>query len=138
MKITRVSFLCCQYPLAKPISLSCGVLSSRNFGLVKIETDSGIEGWGETSINFPPWTFKERKATIEDGLAALLINENPLEIGRLWNKMLLGCPQFHSNVVGRCAASGHRRFGYGIVGHRRKRIRAAGECSNGRPVQGSG
>ncbi len=87
MKITRVSFLCCQYPLAKPISLSCGVLSSRNFGLVKIETDSGIEGWGETSINFPPWTFKERKATIEDGLAALLINENPLEIGRLWNKM---------------------------------------------------
>ena len=87
MKITRVEFLLCQYPLADPITMSCGILTRRNFGLIRIQTDTGIDGFGETSVNFPPWSFKERAATIEDGLAGLLIGENPLEIGRLWTKM---------------------------------------------------
>jgi L-alanine-DL-glutamate epimerase-like enolase superfamily enzyme len=87
MKITKVEFLLCQYLLAKPLPMSCGVLTHRNFGLVRVQTDAGIDGVGETSINFPPWVFMERKATIEDGLAGLLIGEDPLEIGRLWNKM---------------------------------------------------
>ncbi len=87
MKISKIEFILCRYPLAKPLPMSCGVLTHRNFGIVRIETDAGIEGIGETSINFPPWIFKERKATIEEGLAGLLIGENPLEIGRLWHKM---------------------------------------------------
>lgn len=87
MKISKIEFTLCQYPLAKPLPMSCGVLTHRNFGIVRILTDAGIEGIGETSINFPPWIYKERKATIEEGLAGLLIGENPLEIGRLWNKM---------------------------------------------------
>ncbi|MEW6265742.1 MAG: mandelate racemase/muconate lactonizing enzyme family protein [Thermodesulfobacteriota bacterium] len=87
MKITKVSFILCQYPLTKPLPLSCGVLTHRNFGLVRIDTDAGLEGWGETSINFPPWIYQERRATLEDGLAGLLIGEDPLEPGRLWHKM---------------------------------------------------
>ena len=94
MKITDVSFQLYQYPLARPLPLACGVLTHRNFGLVRIQTDSGPEGWGETSINFPPWTYKERQATIEDGLASLLIGENPLEIGRLWHKMVASTKGF--------------------------------------------
>jgi L-alanine-DL-glutamate epimerase-like enolase superfamily enzyme len=87
MKISKIEFLLCQYPLAKPIPMSCGVLTCRNFGLIRIQTDAGIDGLGETSINFPPWSFKERKATIDEGLSRLLVGENPLEIGRLWDKM---------------------------------------------------
>ena len=87
MKITKVSFVLCQFPLTHPLPLSCGVLTHRNFGLIRIATDAGIEGWGETSINFPPWIHKERQATIEDGLAGLLVGENPLEITRLWHKL---------------------------------------------------
>ncbi|MEJ5359069.1 MAG: mandelate racemase/muconate lactonizing enzyme family protein [Desulfobacterales bacterium] len=87
MKITKIDFTLYQYPLAKPLPMSCGVLTHRNFGIVRVDTDAGLEGIGETSINFPPWIFRERKATIEEGLAGLLIGENPLEIGRLWCKM---------------------------------------------------
>lgn len=87
MRITKIEFALYQYPLAKPLPMSCGVLTHRNFGIVRVHTDAGIDGIGETSINFPPWIFQERKATIEEGLAGLLIGENPLEIGRLWYKM---------------------------------------------------
>lgn len=87
MKITRVRFILCRSALVRPIPLSCGVLTHRNFGLVEIETDAGLTGWGETSVNFPPWCAAERRATIEDGLAGLLLGETPLEVGRLWQKM---------------------------------------------------
>lgn len=87
MKIRHVRFHLCQQALQRPIPLSCGVLSHRNFGLIEIETDAGVTGWGETSINFPPWAAHERKATIEQGLAPLLIGRDPLEIARLWNDM---------------------------------------------------
>lgn len=87
MEIKSIKFLLCQEELAKPIPLSCGILSHRNFGLVRIETSGGIVGWGETSVNFPPWTFHERKATIEEGLAPLLIGENARDVRRLRIKM---------------------------------------------------
>ncbi len=83
MKIKSVSFVLCQEELAKPIPLSCGILSHRNFGLVRVETAGGVVGWGETSVNFPPWTYRERKATIEDGLAPLIIGEDARDIRRL-------------------------------------------------------
>ena len=46
MKITRVEFLLCQSALADPIPMSCGILTSRNFGLIRIQTDAGIDGFG--------------------------------------------------------------------------------------------
>lgn len=88
MKITTVRFTLCRSPLARPLPLACGVLTHRNFGLVEIETDAGVNGWGETSVNFPPWCAQERRATIEEGLAGLLLGETPLEVGRLWQKMI--------------------------------------------------
>ncbi len=87
MKIREVRFHLCQQALQRPIPLSCGVLTHRNFGLIEVETDAGLTGWGETSINFPPWAAHERKATIEQGLAPLLAGRDPLEIARLWTDM---------------------------------------------------
>lgn len=87
MKITRVRFVLCGYELPSPIPLSCGALTHRNFGLVFVETDAGITGIGETSVNFPPWCIHERRATIEDGLASLVVGENPLDIARLHKRM---------------------------------------------------
>lgn len=88
LKITQIRFVLCGYALPTPIPLSCGSLTHRNFGLVFVETDAGITGIGETSVNFPPWCVHERRATIEDGLATLLISENPLDVGRLHDKMV--------------------------------------------------
>lgn len=87
MKITSVRYLALQYPLAAPLKLAWGWMTHRNFALVLIETDAGLTGIGETSVNFPQWSIKERRSTIEEGLAPLLIGENPLEIERLWHKL---------------------------------------------------
>lgn len=94
MKITGIRFTLCGFELATPIPLSCGRLTHRNFGIVTVETDAGITGIGETSVNFPPWCVHERRATIEDGLAGLLLGENPLDIDRLWRKMADGTRAF--------------------------------------------
>lgn len=94
MKISQVRFHLCRQALQRPIPLSCGVLSHRNFGLIEIETDAGITGWGETSINFPPWAAVERKATIEQGLAPMLLGRDPLEIDRLNRDMHHGTRGF--------------------------------------------
>lgn len=94
MKIHAIRFHLCQQQLQRPIPLSCGVLTHRNFGLIEVETDVGLTGWGETSINFPPWSVYERKATIEQGLAPLLAGRDPLEIGRLWHDMYVATRSF--------------------------------------------
>lgn len=88
MKIRSVEYLLCRLALPKPIPLSCGVLTHRNMGLIRITTEDGTEGWGETSINFPTWAYRERTATIEEGLTPLLIGEPAHEVMRLREKMV--------------------------------------------------
>lgn len=65
--------------------------------LVRVHTDEGITGLGEIDsspavakaiIDAPP------SHKICSGLAALLVGENPLEIGRLWQKMYRGSLYF--------------------------------------------
>lgn len=87
MKITEVRFVALRFPLAEPLRLAWGPMTHRQFGLIVIETDAGITGLGETSVNFPHWSLKERRATIEDGLRNLLVGEDPLRIEALWEKM---------------------------------------------------
>jgi len=94
MRITAVDCVLCRSELARPIPLSCGVLTHRNFGLVRIETDTGITGWGETSVNFPPWSYRERMATIEEGLAPLLVGEDALATLRLRDQMVAATHSF--------------------------------------------
>ena len=65
--------------------------------LVRVHTDEGITGLGE--IDSSPWVAKAiidapPSHKICSGLAALLVGENPLEIGRLWQKMYRGSLYF--------------------------------------------
>jgi L-alanine-DL-glutamate epimerase-like enolase superfamily enzyme len=66
-------------------------------GVVRVSTDAGITGYSdmETSatvakaaVNAPRWS--EPGMECFDGLASLLIGENPLEVERLWYKMYRG------------------------------------------------
>src|SRR5690606_35977300 len=66
-------------------------------GLVKVSTDAGITGYAdmETSasvakavVEAPAWS--EAGMECFDGLASLLIGENPLEVERLWYRMYRG------------------------------------------------
>jgi len=88
MKITDVKLISLKCKLPEPIKFSLGTLTYRNFALVKIETDEGIDGWGETFVNFPSWAPYERKATIEYGIKPLLVGNSPLEPEKLTNEML--------------------------------------------------
>ncbi|HEY7306871.1 MAG TPA: mandelate racemase/muconate lactonizing enzyme family protein [Bryobacteraceae bacterium] len=66
-------------------------------GLVKVSTDAGICGYSDIEtapsvakavIEAPRWS--EAGMECFDGLASLLIGENPLEVERLWYKMYRG------------------------------------------------
>jgi len=87
MKIKNVEFIPLRFELPEPLKLSIGEIRYRPFGIVRIETDEEIIGYGECFVNFPPWTIYEKKFTIEMGIKNLVINENPLNIEKLWWKM---------------------------------------------------
>lgn len=87
MKIIDVSALVLSYPLEKKVETSFGKMDSRTSVLVRVDTDQGITGIGESWTNFPHWAPEERRITIEKGIKPLLVGENPLEVTRLWHKM---------------------------------------------------
>ena len=87
MKITDVRVISLAVPLEKPVLMSFGTMTHRKSCLVHVETDQGIDGWGESFVNHPYWALDERKITIEKGIKPLVMGEDPLEIEKLWNKM---------------------------------------------------
>jgi L-rhamnonate dehydratase len=94
MRITKVEAILLR-PKG-PIDTSIGD-GSQDGVVVRVHTDEGITGLGEIDsspsvakaiIDAPP------SHKICSGLAALLVGENPLEIGRLWQKMYKGSLYF--------------------------------------------
>jgi L-rhamnonate dehydratase len=66
-------------------------------GLVKVSTDAGITGYSDVEtaasvakaiVEAPRWSEGEIEAF--EGLASLIVGENPLEMERLWYKMYRG------------------------------------------------
>jgi L-alanine-DL-glutamate epimerase-like enolase superfamily enzyme len=88
VKVTDVKLIALRCPLPEPIKFSLGTLTHRNFALVRVQTDKGITGWGETFVNFPSWAPHERKYTVEQGVKPLLIGEDPLEPEEVTQKVL--------------------------------------------------
>jgi L-alanine-DL-glutamate epimerase-like enolase superfamily enzyme len=94
MRITKVEAILLRPKGAIDTSIGDG---SQDGLVVRVHTDEGIVGLGEVDslpsvakaiIDAPP------SHKIASGLAALLIGENPLEIGRLWQKMYRGSLYF--------------------------------------------
>lgn len=56
----------------------------RNFTLVKIETDSGIVGWGEGTLGWKETAVRE---LIEDFSRRYLIGQSPFDIEAIWFKL---------------------------------------------------
>ena len=88
MKITDVQALYLRLP-----EIKARTDSSQDALLVRVETDSGITGWGE--VDGCPWVTKAvidapMSHTLVTGLKALLLGEDPLDTARLWSKMYEG------------------------------------------------
>ncbi len=80
MKITRVETFFLQHKLPEAIGPSTILYPFRETLLVKISSDEGLVGWGETA------PIGATQALIER-LGTLLIGQNPLEHRRLWRQL---------------------------------------------------
>ena len=88
MKITRISTVVVN-------------ANMRNWTFVKVETDQGIVGWGEASLE---WKTRGVVGCVED-LAALVVGEDPRRIEHLYQVMYRHS-FFRMGVVGMSAVSG--------------------------------
>lgn len=83
LKITAVKTYKLLHKLKQPFGVSVSVPLSRTRTalMVKIETDAGLVGWGETG------PISGARGTIDQHLAPKLIGQNPLEYRRLWRSL---------------------------------------------------
>lgn len=83
LKITAVKTFLVETKLKRPfgVSVSVPLDKTRTALFVKIETDAGLVGWGETS------PVQGARGAIDQELAPQLIGENPLDHRRLWKKI---------------------------------------------------
>jgi D-galactarolactone cycloisomerase len=83
LKITAVRTYQLRHVLQRPfgVSVSVPLDKTRTALLVKIETDAGLAGWGETS------PIAGVRGAIDGELGPQLVGENPLDHRRLWRLM---------------------------------------------------
>jgi D-arabinonate dehydratase len=82
MKIRSVQAVTCRVPIPHPIDLGALHIAHREYVVVTIETDSGLQGVGYGMTRDTPVA-----AIVQRNLTPLLLNEDPLLTERLWNKM---------------------------------------------------
>lgn len=86
MKITDVEVFVLKTALETPFAFSQGWVTQRSATLVRVTTDSGLQGWGEAFAQGlePP---EIAAAAVEHALKPLIVGESPLDISVLWQKM---------------------------------------------------
>ena len=84
MKIERVECIPMVYPMKDPIYSGTGKCDARQLLLVRIYTDTGLVGLGESAPYGGPVQSTQR--IVEEEIAPLLIGEDPVNTERLWYK----------------------------------------------------
>ncbi|MEU4779888.1 mandelate racemase/muconate lactonizing enzyme family protein [Micromonospora sp. NPDC023633] len=64
---------------AEQIAMSFAPLTHRVMVLVEVELADGSVGVGESWANYPSWAWRERVATIREGVAPLLLGTRPVD-----------------------------------------------------------
>jgi len=88
MKITKIETILLSYPMGEEMRDSRLAFSSRSCLLVRVETDAGISGWGESAAYGGP--LRSTASVIEQELASYLIGEDPLYPERHWDRIYQG------------------------------------------------
>jgi galactonate dehydratase len=83
----------------------------RNWVFVKVETDEGLTGWGEASLE---WKTRAVVGAVED-LKPFVLGEDPTRIEHLYQK-LYRQPFFRPGVIGMSAISGIEQACWDIFG----------------------
>lgn len=74
--VTAVACRVYRAPVTTGVAMSFGALDYRVMFLVDISFDDGTVSTGETWVNYPSWGWRERVATVTDGVAPLLIGRS--------------------------------------------------------------
>ena len=86
MKISSIDTFILKSSLDKPFAYSQGWVTGRSTTVVRIRTDDGYEGWGETfSVGLQPPEIAAN--VVEFSLKPLLMGRDPFETEVLWNAM---------------------------------------------------
>lgn len=83
LQIREVEFLGLRSALPAPARFSWGEAHTRNVGLIRVVTEAGLDGWGETSVTFPVWSLEERALTVREGLRPLVLGRDALDLDNL-------------------------------------------------------
>jgi D-galactarolactone cycloisomerase len=81
LSITKIETIALRTKLPKAMGVSTALSDVRDALLVRITTDSGLVGWGETA------DVGGTRGIIEDHLKPLLLGKNPLEYRKLWRTL---------------------------------------------------
>jgi L-alanine-DL-glutamate epimerase-like enolase superfamily enzyme len=103
MRITDVNVITLGVELEKPVGLSRGrKIGFRGAAFVVIDTDEGIQGIGE---GYGP-EFFNIKTIVERKYRPMILGEDPLDMERIWRKMLMDPIYWDQKGQGVSAASG--------------------------------
>ena len=91
MRITAVKTFLLQHPLARPAGPATYYYRTRQTLFIKVESDAGICGWGETAA------FTGVRSLIQEQYAPVLIGRDPREHRKLWRE--LWGPNFGSGLA---------------------------------------
>ena len=83
MKITNITASTLHVPNSAPVS---EYYAANTYIVAHIETDEGLRGLGYTML-IGGFGARSVRAYLEESLIPLLIGENPLDVGRLWQMM---------------------------------------------------
>lgn len=72
MRITSLETITLRMHFDRPVTSAMGSAPYFTQVLVKVETDQGVTGYGETWTNYPSWAYLERQATVNEGIRPLL------------------------------------------------------------------
>jgi L-alanine-DL-glutamate epimerase-like enolase superfamily enzyme len=101
LKITKIQILPVSIPIKATSRVSFGIFDMRAYVFVKIYTDEGIVGVGETS----PWIPETRESQediiplIEKWLGPAIIGEDPFNLQKIWKIM----ERIPGRVAAKCA-----------------------------------
>jgi len=84
MKILRIEALPISAKIEKPFQISTTLFSEVRALIVKVTTDNGIEGIGESLVRVSP---KATKYIVEEMLAPQIIGRDPFDAADLWWRM---------------------------------------------------
>ncbi|MDN3312021.1 mandelate racemase/muconate lactonizing enzyme family protein [Microbacterium oryzae] len=105
MKITAVETFVLSTTLPRPFAYSQGWVTARSTTVVKVTTDEGHVGWGETfSVGLQPPQIAA--SVIDNALAPLVVGRDPLQTDVIWDDLYVRTRDFGRTgvVVGAISA----------------------------------